>query len=162
MRWTCYSLQTLSIVLGYGMASTPFMIFIMLVISVYQARIPLAVLLTYTFVMSLLSLPLAIGMAIALKWLVIRRYKPGRYPLWGFYYFRWWLATRVQSVSGMMLFEGTPLMSLFYRLMGRRWAETAFSIPRSAAFTISFPLATTLASIHAPICSAIGWKMECS
>ena len=51
---------------------------------------------------------------------MVRRYKAGTYPLWSFYYFRWWLATRVQAVSGMMLFEGTPIMSLFYRLMGAK------------------------------------------
>ena len=28
---------------------------------------------------------------IGVKWLVIGRYKPGRYPLWGSYYLRWWI-----------------------------------------------------------------------
>jgi hypothetical protein len=84
----------------------PLTIFILLVIGMVQGRVPLGLLIMYTVAITLLSLPLAIGLAIALKWLVIRRYKPGKYPLWCFYYFRWWLATRVQSVSGMMLFEG--------------------------------------------------------
>ncbi len=35
--------------------------------------------------------------SIAIKWLVIGRYKPGQYPVWGFYYFRWWLVTRFQG-----------------------------------------------------------------
>ena len=30
------------------------------------------------------------------KWLIIGRTKPGRYPLWGAYYFRWWLVQRAR------------------------------------------------------------------
>ncbi|MEX0643144.1 MAG: amino acid adenylation domain-containing protein, partial [Pirellulales bacterium] len=119
-RWTVYSMQAVSLVIGYGLATLPLTIFIMLVVGMVQGRVPLGLLIMYTVAITLLSLPLAIGFAISMKWLVIRRYKPGRYPLWGFYYFRWWLATRVQSVSGMTFFEGTPLISLFYRLMGAK------------------------------------------
>ena len=32
---------------------------------------------------------------IALKWLIIGRTRPGRYPLWGAYYFRVWLVQRL-------------------------------------------------------------------
>jgi hypothetical protein len=98
----------LSLVAGFGLASLPITIFILLIVGMVQGKVPLGILIMYTVAMTLLSLPLAIGFAIGMKWLVIRRYKPGRYPLWGFYYFRWWLATRVQSVSGMTFFEGTP------------------------------------------------------
>ena len=40
----------------------------------------------------LIALPLAFFLPVVMKWVVIGRYKPGRYPLWGSYYFRWWLA----------------------------------------------------------------------
>ena len=121
-RWTVYGAAgACRWSLGYGLASLPFTIFILLDGRAWcRERCRSALLIMYTVAMTLLSLPLAIGFAIGMKWLVIRRYKPGRYPLWGFYYFRWWLATRVQSVSGMTFFEGTPLMSLFYRLMGAK------------------------------------------
>ena len=47
----------------------------------------------------LLSLALARAVGIVLlpligiagKWLIIGRYREGRYPLWGHYYLRWWL-----------------------------------------------------------------------
>lgn len=119
-RFTVYGLQAASLAFGYGLATAPFLIFVLLLVGVVQDTVALSTLIIFTVVMSLLALPLSISIAIALKWLVVRRYKPGQYPLWSFYYFRWWLATRVQSVSGMALFEGTPLMSLFYRLMGAR------------------------------------------
>ncbi len=37
--------------------------------------------------------------AIAAKWLILGRTKPGRYPLWGVYYFRWWLSQRLLGRS---------------------------------------------------------------
>ncbi len=53
-----------------------------------------------------------------MKWVVIGRYKPGRYPVWGLYYFRWWLVNLFQTLSWSGMFVGTPLMSLYFRLMG--------------------------------------------
>ncbi len=61
---------------------------------------------------------MAVG--IGAKWLIIGRYKPGAYPLWGSYYIRWWLASRLQALSGAGLFLGTPLMPVYYRLMGAK------------------------------------------
>ena len=49
-------------------------------------------------------------------------FKPGRYPLWSFYYFRWWLVTRFQTLSWAEMFSGTPLMSLYWRAMGAKVA----------------------------------------
>src|SRR5262249_40906825 len=67
-----------------------------------------------------LTTPVVLALSIALKWVVIGRYKPGAYPVWGFYYFRWWLATRIQTWSGLGRYAGTPIMSLYYRLMGAK------------------------------------------
>src|SRR5262249_52066614 len=59
-------------------------------------------------------------LSIAVKWLVIGRYRPGRYPVWGFYYFRWWLVTRFQQLSLSEMFVGTPLMNLYFSAMGAK------------------------------------------
>lgn len=58
--------------------------------------------------------------AIAIKWMVIGRYKAGDYPLWGFYYFRFWLVNRIQSAVPVSYLSGTPLLNFYYRLMGAR------------------------------------------
>lgn len=58
--------------------------------------------------------------AITLKWLVIGRTRPGRYPLWGAYYYRWWLSQRLISLIHMKWVQGTPLMSGLLRLLGAR------------------------------------------
>lgn len=64
--------------------------------------------------------PLMMAISIAGKWLIIGRYRPGAYPLWGSYYLRWWLARSLQKMSGADLFAGTPLISVYYRLMGAK------------------------------------------
>ena len=59
-------------------------------------------------------------MAIAGKWLVARRLKPGRYPLWGVTYFRWWLADRLCELPRVDLLSGTPLLCSFLRALGAK------------------------------------------
>ena len=64
--------------------------------------------------------PIMIALGIGAKWLIIGRYKPGVYPLWGSYYIRWWLASGLQRLFDAGGFVGTPLMPLYYRLMGAK------------------------------------------
>ena len=66
------------------------------------------------------SFPLSIFLPIVIKWIVIGRYKPGRYPLWGSYYFRWWFIGLMQSFAPTSILAGTPLMPIYLRLMGSR------------------------------------------
>jgi non-ribosomal peptide synthetase-like protein len=64
--------------------------------------------------------PLMLAAAIVLKWAVIGRYKPGDYPLWSFYYFRFWFVNTIQSVIPVEYLSGTPLLNIYYRLMGAK------------------------------------------
>ncbi len=69
----------------------------------------------------LLALPPAmLVLALAIKWAVIGRYRPGRYPLWGWYYLRWWFVERVLDLTPMGFLAGTPLMNAYCRLLGAR------------------------------------------
>jgi non-ribosomal peptide synthetase-like protein len=58
--------------------------------------------------------------AILAKWLLIGTFRPGRHPLWGSYYIRWWIVSRLQHLSHMSAFNGTPLAPVLWRLMGAR------------------------------------------
>ena len=58
--------------------------------------------------------------AIALKWIVLGRTKPGVYPLWGVYYFRWWFAARVAGLVHIKWLQGTPVMRVYWRLLGAK------------------------------------------
>jgi non-ribosomal peptide synthetase-like protein len=64
--------------------------------------------------------PLMILLSIVVKWVVLGRVKPGDYPLWGGYYFRWWLVRRFLSVMPTHYMAGTPMMRIYYRLLGAR------------------------------------------
>ena len=56
--------------------------------------------------------------AVAGKWLVLGRTKPGRYPLWGVYYYRWWLAQRLAPLVHVKWLQGSPAIAIYLRLMG--------------------------------------------
>jgi acyl carrier protein len=62
--------------------------------------------------------PVMLAVGIGSKWLIIGRYQPGAYPLWGSYYMRWWIVSRLQGFSGLGAFGGTPLAPFCWRLMG--------------------------------------------
>ncbi|WP_448188502.1 Pls/PosA family non-ribosomal peptide synthetase [Azospirillum sp. sgz301742] len=63
--------------------------------------------------------------AIAAKWLIIGRTKPGRYPLWGVYYYRWWLVQRFISLVHLKWFQGSPLMRVLLRALGAKVGSDA-------------------------------------
>lgn len=63
--------------------------------------------------------------AIAAKWLIIGRTKPGRYPLWGVYYYRWWLVQRFISLVHLKWFQGSPLMRVLLRALGAKVGANA-------------------------------------
>ena len=58
--------------------------------------------------------------SVALKWLVLGRTKPGNYPLWGVYYFRWWFASRVAGLVHIKWLQGSPVMRFYWRLLGAK------------------------------------------
>ena len=68
----------------------------------------------------------AMGLGIAGKWLAIGRMKPGRYPVWGIYYFRWWLAQRFMTLVHAKLFQGSPVMAWYLRLLGAKIGKDAY------------------------------------
>jgi len=48
------------------------------------------------------------------------RLRPGRYPLWGVSYFRWWLGGKFCELPDTYLLAGTPWMPLYLRALGAR------------------------------------------
>ena len=121
--WTrrlCVSLQALTLVVFYGV---PMMVIIGLVELYYgvatdMVSVALAVWITAALFFG--GYPLLLCFNLLVKWIVIGKYKPGSYPLWGMYYFRWWLVTRVQRMSGVGLIGGTPLINIYFRFLGAR------------------------------------------
>ncbi|KAI9326101.1 acetyl-CoA synthetase-like protein [Zopfochytrium polystomum] len=53
------------------------------------------------------------------KWIIIGRYRAGRFPLWGTYYLRWWLVDQIYYVFGRGFFGvNATMLRLHARLMG--------------------------------------------
>jgi non-ribosomal peptide synthetase-like protein len=63
--------------------------------------------------------------SIAGKWLVIGRTQPGRYRLWGVYFFRWWLSQRLLALTNARLLQNSPLMPLYLAAIGAKIGHDA-------------------------------------
>ena len=74
----------------------------------------------YSLAAFVLARFLNFAIAIAGKWLASGRLQPGRYPLWGAVYFRWWLANKFCELPDVFLLAGTPWMPLYLRALGAR------------------------------------------
>jgi len=70
--------------------------------------------------------PLMYLAAIAAKWLLLGRERPGAHPVWGFYYWRWWLVGRILAATPTTYLVGTPWLPLYLRAMGARIGPGAF------------------------------------
>jgi non-ribosomal peptide synthetase-like protein len=119
-RWLCVLLQTLGLLAFYGATAFPAACGLMLILGVRDGHLIWQQAAQIATIGGFALWPSWLLLSIALKWLVIGRFKAGRYPVWGFYYFRWWLVTRFQALSWSEMFIDTPLMSLYYRAMGAK------------------------------------------
>jgi len=71
-------------------------------------------------------LPTITFFAIAFKWMAIGKIRPGKYKLWGSYYFRFWLADKLVNISPISYFTGTPVMNVFLRLLGAKIGKDCY------------------------------------
>ncbi len=69
------------------------------------------------------SIPIILLITLALKWLIVGKFKQGDYPLWGTYYLRWWFINRLLNVTPVSLFSGTPFIAIYLRLLGANIGE---------------------------------------
>jgi non-ribosomal peptide synthetase-like protein len=119
-RWAVAALQALSVFIYFGLIAAPLAYVVVMATAVVDGEIAWPRAAAILTVFGFAIWPSMLLFTIALKWLVLGRVKPGRYPVWSFYYFRWWLVTSFQPLSWAEMFSGTPLMSLYWRAMGAR------------------------------------------
>ena len=125
----CVILQSLSFYLTNSLSAIPFALTILLVLAIINGQITVSLQTAVALIVgiSLISFPLMLGLSIFLKWLIIGKYKAGKYPLWSFYYFRWWLVNKFVDLSGARTFTGTPIINLYLKLMGVRiWEKLCY------------------------------------
>ncbi|NAT23260.1 Pls/PosA family non-ribosomal peptide synthetase [Pseudomonas syringae] len=68
----------------------------------------------------LIATVLQFFIAIAAKWLIAGRLKPGIYPLWGLTYFRWWAADRMVESAPAYLLSGSSFYPMWLRALGAK------------------------------------------
>ncbi|MFG2964857.1 Pls/PosA family non-ribosomal peptide synthetase [Streptomyces sp. NPDC048288] len=54
------------------------------------------------------------------KWLLIGRWRPAEFPVWGLAYLRFWLVKVLLHANPMVFLTGTPLYVLYLRALGAR------------------------------------------
>ncbi|MGW3359329.1 Pls/PosA family non-ribosomal peptide synthetase [Streptomyces bungoensis] len=80
---------------------------------------------------------------VAAKWLLVGRWKPGEFPVWGLTYFRFWLVKVLLHANPMILFVGNPLYVLYLRALGARIGRDVTILSRSV------PVCTDLLTVGA-------------
>lgn len=125
-RWTTATLQAVIALVYYGLAAAPLTFLCLLIKRVIEGNLDIYQAAGIATVASLVAWPSFVLLGIAIKWAVLGRARPGRYPVWSFYYLRWWTATRFQSLGWPNVFTGTPLMPLYWRAMGARVGRNVF------------------------------------
>ena len=92
----------------------------------YQAELGVVDSLLLMLAMYFAILPVLSLFAVGFKWSVLGRVKPGKYPLWGVYYFRFWIVDKVINIAPISYFTGTPLMNVFLRMLGTKIGKNVY------------------------------------
>ena len=157
-RWLCVTLQMLGLFAFYGAVAMPVACGIVIVLAVHDGALDWQRAATISTAGGFAVWPSWLLLSITLKWVVIGKYKAGRYPVWGLYYFRWWLVTRFQALSWSEMFNDTPLMSLYYRAMGAKVGRNVnIGTPVCAAFDL---ISIGRDSSIGPETHILGYKVE--
>ncbi|MEJ3658463.1 Pls/PosA family non-ribosomal peptide synthetase [Actinomycetes bacterium KLBMP 9759] len=62
---------------------------------------------------------------ILVKWLLVGRWKPTQFPVYGLRYFRFWLVKTLVRTNPLVRFVGTPLYPIYLRMLGARIGKGA-------------------------------------
>ena len=60
------------------------------------------------------------ALPVVAKWVLVGRWKPGEFPVWGPAYLRFWTVKALLNANPMRLFTGNPLYVLYLRALGAR------------------------------------------
>lgn len=114
LQYAIGTLQLLAVILCYSWVSSEY--------SIISRESQLA------FLALFLSMPIiSLFITIGLKWILLGRVKPGEYPLWGWFYYRWWLVQRLQKNLFLAKFlVGSPLAGIYYRLLGAKIGKNCY------------------------------------
>lgn len=120
MRAACMAVQAFGLYAIYAVIGLPFLGMLVPALAWNQDRISLGACVGMWLLVWVGTWPVLLALSVAAKWILIGRYRPGAYPIWGWTYLRFWLVRRFQMISGTSLLMGTPLLPLYLRAMGAK------------------------------------------
>ncbi len=85
-----------------------------------EVELPLAQMVGYVAALVAAAPLIALFLPLLLKWLLLGRVRAGRYPLWGWFFCRWWLVRKLLQTAPIDLLAGSPLLAPYLRLLGAR------------------------------------------
>lgn len=119
-RAACKALELVALYVIAGVFALPYLGWLLPIHAYEQGTLSLERALALWLLVLAGAWPAMLVLSVIVKWTVIGRYKPGTYPLWGWYYLRFWLVRRLEVLALPGLLAGTPLLSQYLRLLGAR------------------------------------------
>jgi non-ribosomal peptide synthetase-like protein len=116
--YACNLAQTISLLIVFALFSVqiffPYLSYYYFQLNGHGTGIALlSAILLYTLIPPVYSIIILLT-----KWLVIGKIKEGDYPLWGWYYFRWWLWKTIKRLMPSEFIVETPLYPKYLKLLG--------------------------------------------
>lgn len=124
----CGAGQFLGCLIQYGISAWQFLAVILCYawVTQYQRIFSFQGFVLYLGLLLLMPLVL-LAITIGAKWLLLGRVKPGVYPLWGWFYLRWWFIQGLQNNKLQKKYlTGTPILNVYYRLLGAKIGKDCF------------------------------------
>jgi carbonic anhydrase/acetyltransferase-like protein (isoleucine patch superfamily) len=84
---------------------------------------PIYQVLTYVLGCLMAYIPILMLFVVVAKWTLIGRFKPGKYPLWGSFYYRWWFLGKLTALVPTMYLHGSFLVNWYYWALGMNVGE---------------------------------------
>lgn len=83
------------------------------------------------------------SLPVAVKWVLVGRWKAGEFPVWGWSYIRFWVVKTLVRMNPVVLFAGSPVFNLYLRALGAKVGRGVLIL------TPTVPVCTDLLSIGA-------------
>ncbi|MFI2642294.1 Pls/PosA family non-ribosomal peptide synthetase [Streptomyces sp. NPDC018610] len=80
---------------------------------------------------------------VAVKWILVGRWKPGEFAIWSPAYLRFWIVKTLLHANPMILFVGNPLYVMYLRALGARIGKDVTILSRTV------PVCTDLLTVGA-------------
>jgi non-ribosomal peptide synthetase-like protein len=122
---SCWIAQTIAVLIIFGLFAMQIFFPYLGYYYVEQATSHLGYAIVTALIMFCLLPPVFSALIITTKWLVFGKMKAGDYPVWGTYYFRWWLVKTIQRLMPSQFLNGTPLYPAYLRMLGVKIAPDA-------------------------------------